>query len=69
MRTVLDLTGQRTRAGDEVPRIARRVVFEVDLLLTLVPAEYDLLAVEGPRPELHFAVLLIERKVFDVYRA
>jgi len=55
------------RACDDVPRAAVDVVAQVDPFLTLVPVEDDLVPVEGPRPELHLALLLVEGKVLDVY--
>jgi len=57
-----------TRTGDDVPRTAVDVVAEVDLLVTFVPVEDDLVAVERPRTELHLALLLVEGKVFHVDR-
>jgi len=66
MHTVLLLVGDRSGAGYEVPRTTGCVVLQVDLLLTFVPVENDLVAVEGPRAELHLTHLLIEGEVLDV---
>src|SRR6218665_40163 len=64
-RLVLD-EAVHPRTGDDVPRPAVDLVAQGDPFLTLVPLEDDLVPVEGPRAELHLALLLIEGEVLDV---
>ena len=58
-----------TRTRHDVPRAAVDVIAQVDLLLAVIPVQLHLISVEGPRTELHLALLLVEGKVLDVYRA
>ena len=63
-RVVLMLA--RPRAVYDIPRAAVHVITEVHFVLTLVPAQLHLIAIERPRPEFHFTLLLIEGEVLHV---
>lgn len=54
---------------DDVPGTGFPVIGKIHKVLVIVEGKGHLIAVEGPRAELHDACLLVEREVGDVDRA
>lgn len=57
------------RDANDIPCATFPIIRQIDEIFIIVKCKRNLIAVEGPRTELHDACLLIEGKICDIDRA